>query len=253
MATANSALVTGGGTGIGLATALVLNRAGWDVTIVGRRGDVLARAADTIAAQGGGPAVTPLVADLADPRAGAEIVEAHVARTGGIDAVVAGAGAWTHAPLLSLTAEQWDATLDVHVRSVVLTAAAAARHMTAAGHGRIVLVSSVNAVQSEPGTIDYSAAKAAVVSVAKSLAVDLGSTGVTANAVAPGWVTTPMTQDDLDASTPERLRRLNPLGRFGRADEIAAVIGFLVLDAPEFLTGATIAVDGGQTAQAALP
>jgi NAD(P)-dependent dehydrogenase (short-subunit alcohol dehydrogenase family) len=143
--------------------------------------------------------------------------------------------------------------MDVHVRGAVLSCAAAARHMTLAGRGRIVLVSSVNGFQSEPESMAYSAAKTAIISITRSLAVELADTGVTANAVAPGWVTTPMTEAYLAGSTPQRLRLVNTLGRFGRPDEIARVIRFLVVDAPDFLTGATIAVDGGQTALAPMP
>ncbi|MGN6608740.1 MAG: SDR family NAD(P)-dependent oxidoreductase [Jatrophihabitans sp.] len=247
-----SALITGGGTGLGLATALRLHRKGFAVTIVGRRAAVLADAAAQLGADGGAPVAT-VVTDLADPEAPAASVAAHVERFGGLDALVAGAGAYEETPLLGVTAAMWDATMDVHVRAVVLAASAAARIMIEAGRGRIVLVSSVNGFHSEPDTMAYSAAKTAVISLARSLAVDLGTSGVTANAVAPGWVTTPMTEQYLDASTPERMRRVNPLGRPGRPDEIAEVIAWLVTDAPEFLTGATIAVDGGQTALAPLP
>ena len=246
-----TAVVTGGSSGIGLATAIALARAGVQTTIVGRRRDALETAAAAISAAG--TEVETHVADMGEPDAPARVVDAHVARFGGIDAFVAGAGAWESTPILDMTASAWDATLSVHVRGAVLGAAAAARHMVAAGHGRLVLVSSVNGYQSEPDTSAYSAAKTAVISVVRSLAVELADTGVTANAVAPGWVTTPMTEADLAASTPERLRRLNPQGRFGRPEEIAEVIRWLVIDAPAFLTGSTITVDGGQTAQAPLP
>jgi NAD(P)-dependent dehydrogenase (short-subunit alcohol dehydrogenase family) len=248
-----SAVITGGGTGIGLATALRLHGAGFALSIVGRRREVLDAAVQTIAQQSGEAAVFADVADVADPDAAARVVDQHVERTGGIDTLVAAAGAYELREIREITPAAWDATADVHVRAAVLGAAAAARHMVRAGRGRIVLLSSVNGLHSEPGSVAYSAAKAAIISVARSLAVDLAGSGVTANAVAPGWVTTPMTQDYLAMSTPEALRRVNPLGRAGTADEIANVISYLVLDAPEFLTGATIVVDGGQTAMAPLP
>jgi NAD(P)-dependent dehydrogenase (short-subunit alcohol dehydrogenase family) len=224
---------------------------GVQITVVGRRRDALQSAAAAIGAVG--VAVETHVADMGDPDAPAQVVNTHVERFGGIDAFVAGAGAWESMSLLDMTATAWDATLSVHVRGAVLGAGAAARHMIAAGHGRLVLVSSVNGYQAEPDTSAYSAAKTAVISVVRSLAVELAATGVTANAVAPGWVTTPMTDADLAATTPERLRRLNPQARFGRPEEIAEVIRWLVIDAPAFLTGSTITVDGGQTAQAPLP
>jgi NAD(P)-dependent dehydrogenase (short-subunit alcohol dehydrogenase family) len=224
---------------------------GVQITVVGRRRDALQSAAAAIGAAG--VAVETHVADMGDPDAPSQVVNTHVERFGGIDAFVAGAGAWESMSLLDMTATAWDATLSVHLRGAVLGAGAAARHMIAAGHGRLVLVSSVNGYQAEPDTSAYSAAKTAVISVVRSLAVELAATGVTANAVAPGWVTTPMTEADLAATTPERLRRLNPQARFGRPEEIAEVIRWLVIDAPDFLTGSTITVDGGQTAQAPLP
>ena len=248
-----SALITGGSSGIGFATAIALNREGFDVTIVGRRADVLDTAARDIAAQGSGPAVATCAADMSEPDATTRVVEEHVARFGGIDALVAGAGAYELVDVLSLTADTWNATLDVHVRGAVLVASAAARQMSSAGRGRIVLLSSVNGFHSEPQSIAYSAAKAAIISVARSLAVDLAGSGVCANAVAPGWVTTPMTADYLAQTSPEQLRRVNPLGRAGTAEEIANVIRYLIVDAPDFLTGATITVDGGQTAMAPMP
>lgn len=181
------------------------------------------------------------------------MIDGHVARFAGIDALVAGAGAYEPVPLLEVTAQSWDATLHVHLRGAVLSASAAARHMTRAGYGRIVLISSVNGFHAEPATVAYSAAKAAIISVTRSLAIELAQHGVTANAVAPGWVRTPMTAAYLAEAGPDQLRLVNPLGRAGRADEIARVIRFLVIDAPDFLTGATIAVDGGQTAMAPMP
>lgn len=247
-----SAVITGGGTGLGLATASVLHAEGWELTVVGRRGEVLASAVASLMADGG-PAVTAAVADLGEPDAPARVIDAHVAAFGGVDALVAGAGSYELVATPDLTADVWDAMMDTQLRGAVLCAAAAARHMVRAGHGRIVLLSSVNGLHSEPASMAYSAAKAAVISVARTLAVDLAGSGVTANAVAPGWVTTPMTEDYLAETSLEQLRRVNPLGRAGRPDEIAAVIRFLILDAPEFLTGATITVDGGQTAMAPMP
>ena len=246
-----SALITGGSSGIGLACARRLHDAGWDVGLVGRRVAALDEAAATLA--GGGAQVATFPADLAAPDAPAEVVGQHVARFGGIDALVASAGNYDLDDVRALSAERWDATLHLHVRAAVLAAGAAARHMAAAGRGRIVLLSSVNGFHSEPGSIAYSAAKAAIISVARSLAVDLAPSGVQANAVAPGWVTTPMTQPHLRTTTAEQLRRVNPMGRAGTADEIAGLVGYLILDAPDFLTGATITVDGGQTALAPMP
>ena len=248
-----SALITGGSSGIGLACALALHGDGWDITLVGRRESALVDAAETILSDAGGAEVHTVSADLAQPDAPPRVVEQHVARFGGIDALVAGAGNYDLDDVRSLTAERWDATLDLHLRGAVLTAGAAARHMSDRGRGRIVLLSSVNGFHSEPESIAYSAAKTAIISVARSLAVDLASAGVQANAVAPGWVSTPMTEAHLATTTAEQLRRVNPMGRAGRADEVADLVRYLIVDAPDFLTGATITIDGGQTALAPMP
>ena len=249
-----SALITGGSSGIGLACALAVHRDGWDVTLVGRRESALVAAVDTVRRDGDSDAkVHSVSADLAEPDEPARVVEQHVARFGGIDALVAGAGNYDLDDARTLTAQRWDATLDLHLRGAVLTAGAAARHMGDAGRGRIVLLSSVNGFHSEPASIAYSAAKTAIISVARSLAVDLAGSGVQANAVAPGWVSTPMTEAHLVTTTAEQLARVNPMGRAGRADEVAGLIRYLIVDAPDFLTGATITVDGGQTALAPMP
>ena len=247
-----SALVTGGGTGIGKAVAARLVRGGYDVTIVGRREDVLVSTATELADHGPGR-VRVDVADMATPEAPEAAVAAHLHAFGGLTALVTAAAFYEPIPFLDTTAETWDATLDVALRGTVLAAAAAARQMVRAGGGRIVLFSSINGFHSEPDSADYSAAKAAVASLAKSMAVDLGSSGVITNAIAPGWVATPMTQDFLDKSSPEILKRVNPLGRAGDPAEIADVVWFLIQDAPSFLIGTTLYVDGGQTVAAPMP
>ena len=116
----------------------------------------------------------------------------------------------------------------------------------------MVLISSVSSRLSEEGTADYSAAKAAVSSLARSMAVDLASASIRVNAVSPGWIHTEMVEDFVSNVTPEALKTINPLGRIGRPKEVAQVVSFLALDAPDYLTGATIFVDGGQTAMAPL-
>jgi NAD(P)-dependent dehydrogenase (short-subunit alcohol dehydrogenase family) len=121
------------------------------------------------------------------------------------------------------------------------------------GGGRVVLISSINSPLSEPESAHYSAAKAAVSSLARSMAVDLSAHGIQVNAIAPGWVHTAMVDDFVRNASPESLQRLNILGRVGQADEIANAIEYLTVDAPTYLTGTTLFVDGGQTAMAPLP
>lgn len=247
------AVVTGGGTGIGLASAHALAGAGMDVLLAGRRGEVLEQAAAEIRAAAPAARVATAVADVARPADCQAIVAAALAGLGRVDVLVNAAAVYEPVPFLDLTAERWDATMDVDQRGTVLTSVAAARWMAANGGGRIVLVSSVNAQASVPAASHYSAAKAALHSLARSMAQELSSSGIAVNAVAPGWVRTPMTEAYLATSTAERLARLNPLARAGEADEIASLIRYLAVDAPPFLTGAALVVDGGQTAIAPMP
>ncbi|MEZ5098569.1 MAG: SDR family oxidoreductase [Thermoleophilia bacterium] len=247
------AVVTGGGTGIGLASAHALAGAGLDVLIAGRRAEVLERAAAEIRAAAPGARVAAAVADVGRPADCEALVAAAVEQLGRVDVLVNAAAIYEPVPFLELTAERWDATLDVDLRGTALTSVAAARWMAANGGGRIVLVSSVNAEASVPAASHYSAAKAALHSLARSMAQELAPSGIAVNAVAPGWVRTPMTEAYLATSTPERLARLNPLARAGEADEIASLIRYLACEAPPFLTGAALIVDGGQTAISAMP
>jgi NAD(P)-dependent dehydrogenase (short-subunit alcohol dehydrogenase family) len=247
-----SALITGGSSGLGFAVASRLIRGGFSVTIVGRREDALKSAASQLAGQGLGTVRTD-VADVGTPDAPARIVANHVDAFGGITALVTAAASYQPIPFVDTTATTWDTAFNVGLRGTVLTAAAAARHMVAAGGGRIVLFSSINAITSEPESADYSAMKAAVTSLAKSMAIDLGSKGVITNAIAPGWCDTPMNQEFLATTTPEMLKKVNPMGRVGKPEEIADVAWFLIADAPSFLIGTTLYVDGGQTIAAPMP
>jgi 3-oxoacyl-[acyl-carrier protein] reductase len=250
---AKSVLVTGGGTGIGKAIAAELVGAGYAVTIAGRRREVLDATAAELTSSVPGATVFTHSVDVGTPTGPAEAVGRHIENAGGIDALVTAAAAYAPVHFCDLDSESWDATMNVALRGSVLAAVEASKYMREHGGGRIVLFSSINAPASEPESAHYSAAKAAIVSVAKSIAVDLAGTGVVANAVAPGWVYTDMVAEFVDNSTPEQLKRVNPLGRAGRVDEIAGLVVYLVRDAPEFLSGTTIFADGGQTAAAPLP
>jgi len=250
-----SAVITGGGSGIGAAVAAALHGAGFGITIAGRRADVLEQTALALRESAGasGPTVRTSVTDVSQTDQVTALFAEHVGAFGGVDALVTAAAAYEPVAFLELTRESWDATMNVALTGSVLAAVEASKHMKAAGGGRIVLFSSINGFHSEPESVHYSAAKAAIMSVAKTLAVDLAGTGVIANAIAPGWVYTPMTAEFVDQTTTEQLRRINTLGRCGRPDEIAGVVRYLVTEAPEFLVGTTIFVDGGQTALAPMP
>jgi dihydroanticapsin dehydrogenase len=248
-----TAVVTGGGTGIGRAIAIALAEAGFSLVIGGRRESVLTAVSQEIRELSPGTDVFTHVVDVAVPRECEALVKYAISRLGSLRTVVNAAAICESTPTLELTANDWDRTLDVNLRGSALVSTAAARHMRDAGGGRIILFSSINGTISEPSSAAYSATKAAVASLARSLAVDLSRYAITVNAIAPGWIHTPMTAEFLAGASNDDLARLNPLGRLGLPEEIANVVVYLASAAPPFLTGTTLHVDGGQTAAAVMP
>jgi NAD(P)-dependent dehydrogenase (short-subunit alcohol dehydrogenase family) len=253
MSVVKVAVVTGGGTGMGLACATDLAGRGFAVQISGRREDVLQRAATSIVEQVPGAKVVTRPADVGDPRACDGLIASAIDELGGVHALVTCAAMYEPASFLDVTAENWDATLNVVLRGSVLPAVAASRWMATNGGGRIVLISSINGVVSEPESAAYSAAKAGIISVARSIAMDLSSAGVMANAIVSGWVQTAMTEEFLATADRESLKRLNMIGRVATPEELAGFVSYLLTDAPTYLTGAALTVDGGQTALAPMP
>jgi 3-oxoacyl-[acyl-carrier protein] reductase len=246
------ALIVGGGTGIGLATAERLLRRGCAVALSGRRESVLSEAAEQLRSTVDGAEVQTVAADGGSEGAAHEMVEAAVDAFGGLSVLVNCAGIYEPVHFLALDEDSWRRTMSTTLDAQLYPSVAAAQVMADAGGGRIILISSINSPLSEPESTHYSAAKAAVSSLARSIAVDMADRGIVANAVAPGWVHTAMVNDFVQQASPESLRRLNVLGRGGRPDEVANVIEYLALDAPTYLTGTTVFVDGGQTAMAPL-
>lgn len=244
---AKRALVVGAGSGIGRAAALRLARRGVDVMVSGRRPDPLRRLADELRAEHGVRAAW-MPADAGLPEAAEETVERTVAELGGLDICVCAAGVFERIPYERLDGETWRQGVRNTLDPMVYVSGAAVRRMLGSGGGRIVLVSSVDDRASEPSAAPYNASKAATSSLVRSMAVDLARRNIQANAVAPGLVYSEMTAHWLDRAAPEELDGLNLLGRAADPDEIANVIAYLALDAPEFLIGETIFVDGGQLA-----
>ena len=245
------ALVVGGGTGIGLATAERLARREYALVLAGRREDVLTEAQRRVSTQGAFVAVA--AGDAGNESDAQAMVKAAVDEFGRLDACVNCAGIYELVDFVDLDAASWRRTMQSTLDSMAFVSVATARQMKEQGGGRIVLCSSINGRLSEPESAHYSAAKAGISSLVRSMAVDLSQFGVRTNAVAPGWVHTPMADDFVRNASQESLQRINILGRVGQPEEIANVIEYLIVDAPDYLTGATIFVDGGQTAMAPLP
>ena len=253
MSESRVAVVTGAGSGMGAASARALAAAGFAVMLAGRRSEALEQTRDQILEADGDAVVEIRPTDVGDPPECEALIADTVERLGAVDVVVTAAATFEPAHGFDMTAEAWDSCLDIVLRGSMLVAAAGARRMRDSGGGRIILFSSVNSHGSEPETAHYSAAKAAINSLAKSFAVDFAAHNIQVNAVSPGWVETPLIAEFVEEATPEDLARVNPLARLGRPEELAGVVVYLATDAPPFLTGATLFVDGGQTAIAPVP
>lgn len=242
------AVITGGGSGIGAAVARRFAVEGAHVVVTGRRPEPL----DEVAAETGGLAVP---GDVADPSTAAAIVDAATGAFGGVDIVVANAGIDRPGSVLDVTDDDWRTTLDVNLSGPMALCRAAIPSMIARGGGAIVLVSSVNGLANAPRSVAYDASKAALISLARSIAVDGGPHGIRANAVCPGWVATPMGDEDMDSIAAERgitrdeayalATASVPLRRPARPEEIAACCLFLASDDASIVTGATLVADGG--------
>ncbi|MGK3968484.1 3-oxoacyl-ACP reductase family protein [Sorangium sp. So ce118] len=235
------ALVTGGSRGIGAAIVRRLARGGADVALTYVSAPERGRAvvADVEAAGRRGLAIA---ADSADPAAVVGAVERTVAELGRLDILVNNAGIALMGPLDAVTLEDVDRTLAIHVRAVFLASQAAARHMGAGG--RIVSIGSCLADRVPgPGITLYSTSKAALVGLTKGLARDLGARGITANLVQPGPIDTDM--NPAHGAGADEQRSLVAVGQYGSVDDIAATVAHLAGEGGRFITGATIAVDGG--------
>jgi 3-oxoacyl-[acyl-carrier protein] reductase len=195
-------------------------------------------------AETGDPEATAVAADVTDAAAVGRAVDAAVTRWGRVDVLVNNAGIVRDATLDKVTDEDWARTLDVNLRGAMVCARAVIPHMRAAGRGRILSASSVVARDGNYGQTAYAAAKAGILGMTRSWARELGRHGITANAVAPGFIDTPMVRSVPEKVVVRFLERL-PAGRLGRPEEVAAVYVFLASDLAAFVNGAVVGVDGG--------
>jgi len=223
--------VTGGSKGIGHGVAARLAKAGHRVAATYRSGEV---PADVLGVQ----------CDVTDP-AQIEAAFAQVeSNLGTVEVLVANAGITRDTLLMRMSDEDWDQVIATNLSGAFRVARRAARPMVRAKFGRIVFISSVVGMMGSAGQVNYAASKSGLVGMARSLARELASRGITANAVAPGFIETDMTAglgEDLIKKYAEQI----PLGRFGSIDDVAGTIEFLTSDAASYITGAVIPVDGG--------
>jgi 3-oxoacyl-[acyl-carrier protein] reductase len=229
-----TALVTGGSRGIGRAVALELGRAGAKV-VVGYRTEQ--SEAEAVAEEVGGRAVQ---ADVSDPGQAKALVE----EAGELDVLINNAGTTRDGVLARMLDEDWRTVLETNLSSTFYTCRAAARGMMKRRSGAIVNLSSIVGVHGNWGQTNYAASKAGIIGFTKSLARELGSRGVRANVIAPGYVKTALTEAIPDDAR-ETMLANTPIGRLGEPEEVAAAVRFLVSDEAAFITGEVLLVDGG--------
>lgn len=250
------AIVTGGSRGIGRGIARELSCRGASVAICARSEDQVGKASRELSDQG---PTLGLALDLANPDAADELVDRTVEEFGHVDTLVCSHGIYDDPPagFLEFSAETFEKTLQVNLVSSFRCASAAARAMVRdeVEDGRIVFISSVDALAAEPRCVGYNASKAGLVGLAKGIAVDLGSYGITANVVAPGWVSTPMTEQSLPTAVLEGEEpfELTPLGRIGMPTDIGHAVGWICDPQNRYMTGSVVVIDGGQTAALTMP
>lgn len=226
------ALVTGGNRGIGRAIAEDLMAAGYRVAVTSRSGEGGPEGALTVAAD---------VTDSASIDAAFSRVEEEL---GPITVVVANAGITQDTLLLRMSEDDFTSVIDTNLTGAFRVIKRATKGMLRAKFGRVVLISSVVGLYGSPGQINYAASKSGLVGIARSLTRELGGRGITANVVAPGFIETEMTAV-LPEETQQQYRASIPAGRFGRVDEIAKTVRWLVSDDSGYISGAVIPVDGG--------
>jgi 3-oxoacyl-[acyl-carrier protein] reductase len=242
------AIVTGAGRGIGAAIANRLAADGMSVGVVDLDEQGSRRTAKEIIENGG--RAIPIGADVADETAVANAVQQTAAELGPVTVLVNSAGIIRDNLIFRMSTADWDSVMDVHLRGAFLMTRAAQTHMTQAKWGRIVNISSTSALGNR-GQANYAAAKAGLIGFTKTLALELGKFGVTANAIAPGFVETEMTaataaRQGLDFEEwKSSIARDIPLGRIGQPEDVAAVASFLCSEDAGYVSGQVIYVNGG--------
>lgn len=231
MATSRTVLVTGGNRGIGYAIAQRMLAEGHRVAVTARSG----------AGPEGALTVRAEMSDAASIDAAFTEIEAQL---GPVEVVVANAGITRDTLLLRMSEEDFSEVIDTNLTGTFRVVKRAAKGLLKGRFGRVILISSVVALYGSPGQINYSSSKAALVGFARSLTRELGSRGITANVIAPGFIETDMTAALPEAQQQKYLESI-PAGRFGRVDEIAATAAWLAGDEAGYISGAVIPVDGG--------
>ena len=249
--TGKGVLISGGTSGIGLATARRFLEEDARVFVAGRDPDKVSRALAELQPLG---EIGGMSCDVSREGEVVALVEAAEDALGGIDVLINNAGTSRRDPFLEITPEHWDRILEINLRGMFLLAQAVSRRMVARSMGGVILnMASTNALGGEANLAHYNASKGGVLLLTKTMAVELGPHGIRVNALCPGYIRTPLTSaleneagEDDDGA--EYARRSIPLGRIGRAEEVAGAYAFLASEDASFINGAELVIDGGQLA-----
>jgi NAD(P)-dependent dehydrogenase (short-subunit alcohol dehydrogenase family) len=239
-----TAIITGGGSGIGLATARAFCKEGAKVILFGRRKEKLVSAADEL-----GDSALIVQGDMTHNDDLDKLINKTLKNFKGIDILVNSAGLFNGAPLHEISDSQWDEMMDINIRSVFQLTRRVLPTMMAQNSGSIVHISSILGLIAVPEVAAYNVSKGALNQFSRSIAVEYGSYGIRSNSICPGLIETDMTAELMkDASLMQEWSKEYPIGRFGKPEDVASACLFLASDESSFITGTELPVDGGFTA-----